>query len=183
MKKTFAPLMLLILSLASFTIIAQESNWVTIKSEEFGYSVEFPQQPKPIQQSVNTELGPMAMNMNMLDVSSIEGEDNLVYGVIQSVYPEGTIHSDSTEMLDSFFEGSVNGAVKNVRGELLSELIISLGKYPGREIKIDFQNGMAVIRMRMYLVENRTYILQTITATEKDFNKSITHFMDSFKLL
>jgi hypothetical protein len=69
-----------------------------------------------------------------------------------------------------------------VHGKLLSEKIIQINGFPGREARIDFRDGLAVITMRAYLVKNKMYILQTITETKKDFNKSIGKFMDSFKL-
>jgi len=49
-------------------------------------------------------------------------------------------------------------------------------------VRIDFKDGLAVIRMRYYLVKNRLFMLQIFTETKKEQNKSIDRFMDSFKL-
>ena len=42
---------------------------------------------------------------------------------------------------------------------------------------------MAVISIRIYLVDSEVYMLQTITKTDKDKNASIEKFMNSFSLL
>lgn len=63
-----------------------------------------------------------------------------------------------------------------MNGKLISETNISLDKYQGREIKIDFKNGLAIIKARFYLVNNTVYIIQTITKTENDNNKSMNSF-------
>jgi hypothetical protein len=87
-----------------------------------------------------------------------------------------------TEKLDAFFRNAIDGSVKNYHGKLLIEKIIEFEKYPGREIKVDFKEGLAIVKMRCYLIKNRMYILTTITETKKDFNQSINKFMDSFTL-
>jgi hypothetical protein len=55
-------------------------------------------------------------------------------------------------------------------------------RYPGRKFRVDVQNGVAVMTMRAYLVRNKLYMLQVITETKKDLNKSIEKFMNSFSL-
>ena len=72
--------------------------------------------------------------------------------------------------------------VKNVSGKLLSESKIDLENYPGREFKIDFKDGLAIIKTRIYLVDTTVYFLQTITKTEKENNKLIDKFMNSFTI-
>lgn len=118
----------------------------------------------------------------MVDVSKNEKDENLTYGVITTEYPDTIIHSDKKELLPVFFRGSVDGAVKNVQGKLLTEKDITLDGFPGKEIDIDYRNGLAVIKMRSYLVKNKMFILQTITKTEKFPNKSLERFMSSFSL-
>ena len=86
------------------------------------------------------------------------------------------------EILDDFFKKSIAGSLNNVQGKLLSEKVIELGKYPGREIRVDFQNGLGVIKMRIYLVKNTMFMIQTITDTQKQYNKSVDKFMNSFQL-
>lgn len=124
------------------------------------------------------------MNIQMYDASSSNKKDeNLVYMINVTDYPAEAIHSDKKDNLKTFFDGAVNGAVTNVGGKLISQKEVVFKGYPGREIKVDFQDGMAIITMRTILVKNRNYIIQTICETAKDGNKSMTKFFDSFKLL
>ena len=62
-------------------------------------------------------------------------------------------------------------------------LKVTLQKKAMENVKIDFNGGRAFIQMRLYLVENKMYLLQTITEAEKDNNKSVGRFMDSFALI
>jgi hypothetical protein len=80
------------------------------------------------------------------------------------------------------FRSAIDGAVESVKGKLLTEKNITLDKYQGREIKVDYDNGAAFIRMRLYIVKNKMYILQTITYAAKDNNASINEFLNSFQL-
>jgi len=158
-------------------------TWYLLESEQYGYKIEFPKEPTENPQVVNSVIGELKMNIFMYDASKGSKDDNLVYMVNYTEYPDTLINSEKTDVLSDFFRNSIDGAVRNVHGKLLSEKEIKIGEYPGREINIDFKDGMAVIRMRLYLVKNKMYMLQTITETKKDFNKSITRFMDSFELI
>lgn len=171
---------LVLLSLMSFM---KPDGWYVLRSEQYGYKVDFPQKPVENPQVINTEIGELKMNMFIYDASSAGKDDNLLYLVNYTEYPEAFMEVEDPESVKVFFRNAVDGAVGNVNGRLISEKIIKLGRHPGREIKVDFKEGMAVIRMRFYLVGYKLYMLQTITETKKDFNKSINRFMNSFELL
>ncbi|TLX77659.1 hypothetical protein E9993_03180 [Labilibacter sediminis] len=171
---------MLAIGLLSF---AKAGKWFQFESSEFGFKIEFPKEPTSNPQVINSAIGELKMNMFMYHASSNGKDDNLVYLANYTEYPDSLVNSENTETLPTFFRNSIDGAVTNVHGKLLSEKNIAIDEYPGREVRIDFQQGKAVITMRIFLVKNKMYMLQTITATNKDFNKSITQFMDSFKLL
>jgi len=147
-----------------------------------GCSALFPDKPTGDIQTVNTAIGELKMDIHQYEVPKLVIDDNLTYGLIESEYPDSLINSDKKDILERFFRGSLDGAVNNVHGKLLSEKPIEIDGFPGREARIDFRNGLAVVTMREYLVKNKLYILQTITETKKDLNKSIAKFMGSFKL-
>jgi len=154
-------------------------DWYLFDSKEF--SIEFPKKPTASTQNVNSAIGELKMDMFMYDASN-GGDDNVLYGLVTSVYPDSLVNSDKTEILSTFFRNSIDGAVKNVQGKLLTEKTIEINGFPGREIKVDYQNGLAIIKMRMYLVHNKMIFLQTITETAKDDNASALKFHNSFKL-
>jgi len=183
MKQSVSSLLTVSLVVISLMSFVKPEKWFWLVSEEYGYKIEFPVEPEERPKVVNSEIGELKLNVFLYDASLRGNDDNLVYMVNYIEYPEDEIHSDNTEILTDLFRNSVEGAVINVNGELLSEKEIQLGQYPGRELRIDYKNGMAIIRMRMYLVENKMYMIQTITETNKEANNSITRFMDSFELI
>ena len=146
-------------------------------------NILFPKMPTYTLRKVNTEAGEIEMKVYMYNSSKDENDENLIYSVTSSEYPKEHIQLHyKTDNLDTFFRNSIDGMVSNVKGKLISESKIKLGKFQGREIKIDFKNGLAIIKNRTYLVGNKVYLVQTITKTEKENNKSIEKFMNSFTL-
>lgn len=162
----------------SFTFL---DDWILF--EGIGFKMLFPERPAAQTETIKSAVGELKMHIYMYEVADTARDENLLYGLFQTDYPDSLISSYKKDNLESFFRNSIDGAAKNGRGKILSETIIELDGYPGREVRIDFQQGLAVIRMRFYLVKNRLFILQTITITKKDFNKSIDRFMNSFKLV
>lgn len=175
--KTLVTLLLIVASF-SFTLI----DWVDFKSH--GFSASFPKKPEADSQLINSPVGNLRFNSFMYDASEDSTDENLVYGAMTTVYPDALAKQiQDTPFIRGIFDGAVKGGINSVNGKLISQKDIQFQGYPGREVKIDFQNGLAVIRMRMYMVKNWMYTLQTITLTEKDENKSIYRFMNSFKLV
>jgi hypothetical protein len=150
--------------------------------ESNGFKMEFPKKPDYETQMLNSAAGELKMNIYTYDASKSGNDDNLLYGFIFTDYPDSLISSDKKEILSDFFRNSIAGSVNNVKGKLLSEKNIEINGFPGREIKVDYREGMAIIKTRIYLVKNRLYIIQTITETRNGSNKSIDKFMDSFRL-
>lgn len=155
------------------------TNWYTYDNGEV--VIEFPKEPEFSSQQVETAIGKINMNIASYDGSS-NGDANHAYVFISSVYPDSLINSSKKELLPEFFRKSIDGAVTNVNGKLLTEKEVVLDGFPGREVKVDYGNGLAVILMRMYLVKNRAYFIQTITETSKDGNEGVLRFHQSFNV-
>jgi len=142
---------------------SQSSDWQLFESKENGFSILFPREPEVNPQIVNTEVGELTLDVYMVEVNDQSKDDNLVYSVICTEYPASIFQNPTEETFKLFFRNSVDGAVNNVHGKLLSELIIQFDGHPGREIKIDFREGLAIITMRMYLIDNKMYIYMNVT--------------------
>jgi hypothetical protein len=176
-KQVFTLFASLLFFTYSFTILA---NWVKIETAD--YSVEFPAEPIGETQHSDSPVGSLVLDIKIYEVVENEEDDNYVYGIIFTEYPEGTIHSDNKESLKSIFDGAVNGAVENMKGKLLSQKEIEMKGFPGREFKCDFQNGVAIVTMRAYLVKNKMLSLQTICDPKKEGNAASKHFFASFDI-
>ncbi|MGQ8335170.1 hypothetical protein ACUNWD_01360 [Sunxiuqinia sp. A32] len=158
-------------------------QWITYHNNEANFEILFPEQPEENIQSVESEIGPMEVKIYTYE-PELGKDDNILYGAGFSVYPEDLVDSDimADEEIAEFMNNSINGAVTNVQGKLLTTNTISYKGYPGREIRIDFKNGVAIIKMRIYLVKNKAYISEVITASSNSLNKAVNTFLDSFKL-
>jgi len=179
MKINKVSLGLLVLTTLTISFINPD-DWFLFETKN--YRIYFPQKPTDQSQIINTAIGDLKLNIHMYQVPDSIKDENLIYGLIETEYPDSVINSDKKEILDNFFRNSIDGSINNVHGKLLTETKIQIDTFPGREIRVDFREGLAVIKMRFYLVKNKMYFLQTITDTKKDFNKSINKFMDSFTL-
>jgi hypothetical protein len=161
--------------------VSDTSSWKTFNDSDANYSILFPGEPNENSQTVETEIGNLEVKQYIFE-PKLGKDANILYGTGYTVYPAQYIDNRSMdeEQLAEFFRNSVNGTVANVQGRLLSTHIIDYKGYPGREIKIDIKDGLAVVKMRSYLIQNKMYILQVISPAKNTFNKSINYFLDSF---
>lgn len=171
-KKCFAACFLLIVvTLAEG--FQSTSEWVTYTSTEGRYSVLLPQQPKLSSQEASTSTGEK-FTQYMAQATDTD-----------SLY--GFIYFDYTPEMSFSLDKARDGAIGAVKGTLLSEEAISLGGYPGRELKIAAKNSDLdlLIRARIYDVGRRVYVLQHIIQKSSDspaVAQKTARFFDSFKV-
>lgn len=179
MRKIFT---LAILCALPFLSSAFGSNeWYLLKSD--GYEIAFPLKPEAETNTIPSGIGELTLSMHIYDASSGKTKDeNLVYLSNTTDFPDSLVNSDKKENHAEIFRNAIDGAVKNVEGKLLSEKVIGFSGFPGREFRIDLQNGAAVITAQCFLVKNRMYILQVITETKKAPNATMEKFFNSFRL-
>ena len=106
---------------------------------EFLSQIEFPKEPSVSVQTVNTKAGPIDMHINMLDLSKTDEDSNMIYLSSFAQYPDSLVHSDRKEQLADFFKETLDGLVSSIDGEILSKKDIKIDSYPGKEVKINFQ--------------------------------------------
>ena len=170
--------MLHLFALALFSI----SNWVEYQSYGGKFRVVAPVEMEEKIDSVETALGVLAYHVFY---AAEEGEetDNALYMVSYCDYPEGSIHSDSTELLAEFFEATMDQAAFSINGTLMYSDLSELDGFPGRMWRIDYKNKQAVIRTRAYVVNNRYYAVQVVSPYKRNLNAAVNRFLDSFQLL
>ena len=175
---------LTVLSLFTFILMSfsLQENWFLYKSKENGYQVLYPKEPIHDSSVIVTDMGSLGTHYSMLTDSELEAE-NMIYMVINTKYPEKELNSNDKKGVTGFFRRAIDGAVDKTSGNLLSEKVITYGDYPGREIKIASQNGNLITKMRIYLIENNSFIIETTYKKERENNPSAMKFMDSFEIL
>lgn len=168
---------LLIITLCSFAA----ADWVVIQKKDAGFKISFPKNPEESNQDMPTDIGKITMHTLMYNIT--DGTDeNMTYGLIYMDYPADVINSDlKQDQLDLLFKSSIDGGAKNIEGKVVSIKNVTYKGYPGRLAKISFSEG--ILNMKMYLVKNRMYIMESGSVAGKDNNKSTDKFFGSFELL
>jgi hypothetical protein len=180
--KAFKLLFIFISILLVSSGFVKNKKWHKLKSKDYNFSIEFPSKPELNQRIVVSAIGDIEMNTYLSKPSKKSNDPNLMYSINYNEYPDSYISSNRKDELSTFFSNSIDGAIKNINGELLTEKIIEINGYPGREYRIQIKDGLAIIKSRMYLVNNSMYTLQVITPTKNEFNKSTNIFLNSFHL-
>lgn len=114
-----------------------------------------------------------------------EDSDMGYYAFILSFvdYPEGSMHSDSTELLEEFMGIAVKESIFQMRGEIIYESDEEYFKYPAKVWRINYKNGRATIRNKSIMIDNRFYMLQVMSSTNVKANEVAQNYLESFRLL
>lgn len=170
--------LLLLILLLNVTILMSQ-NWTRYKYQELAFIADFPKEPTKTVQKVPTAVGELDMHIIMCEADS--GDENFLYSVIKSDYPKENFENPTEEYINNVLDGAVNGAVGNVKGELVFDNKIIFNGYNGRYFKIDV--NYAFSHIKAVLVNNTMYIAQVICYTSKDNNTNINRFFDSFDII
>lgn len=172
-----------VITFFTVTLLSFRTHGDWIKFENQNCKLLFPVTPVNDSTPVETAVGKLIMYTHTFEADENTTDSNLVYSLIETQYPEKFFqNTKDAAFLKGFFTGAIEGAVKNVNGKLLSEKDIKLGNVPGKEIKIDYANGVAVITVRLYLDNTRMYAMQTIALAGKENNLNAAKFHNSFEI-
>ena len=175
-------LVLILLSLGAGRLAGQQ-QWEEFKSYEGRFRVLSPGVFQQQVDSIETPVGELAYHIFFYQPEAKDSADNLIYMLSYCDYPDFSLDADSTELLNEFFEATIESAVESVHGELAYASDRPYFDYPGRIWRIDYLNGQAVIKTRALIVGNRYYALQAATLKGYSLNTASDRFMDSFRLL
>jgi hypothetical protein len=173
MKRASAVLLVLMTAALPFSLQGQ-TEWIKYNSPEGRYSVLLPGEPKITTQEAAASTGEKFAQYMAASEDSI------------AVYMVG--YFDVAPNMTFSFEKARDGFLAAVKGTLLSEKVISLGGYAGREANVSANGGSGIeylILVRFYQVEKRIYVIQFIVAKSADAaisaGKSAKYF-DSFQV-
>lgn len=169
---------LLTLFLTSWTV----NNWSEFVSYEGKFRVLTPGEMSNKVNTITTAIGDLNYH-TFIHQPEDKGADNLVYMVSYCDYPPNTISSDSTELINDFFNTTIESAVESVKGELRYASEIKLKDFPGRLWRVDYGKGSAIIKTKAFLIGTRYYSIQTITLKDRSLNESTDKFMESFNII
>ena len=157
-----------------------QTDWTNYSNEEGRFQIDTPGKFTEKIDSVNTDIGKIAYHTFFY---KIENElQNEIYMLSYCDYNLDFIFSDSTLIVEDFFQTTIEAAAETVNGETLYQTDIIINEFPGKLWRIDFNEGNATAKTKAYMVGNRYYAVQVISFENKNLNKSIDRFFDSFKV-
>jgi hypothetical protein len=160
-------------------IAVHAQDWTKYKAEDLAFVAYYPKEPERTVEKVSTTVGELDMHMIMYAPDS--DDDNAVYSVVRTDYPEDQFTDADDEYNNTVLDGVVEGAVSNVQGKFVFDNKVKFNGYPGRSIKIEINGGFVYINA--YLVNNSMFITQVICLTANDGNTAIERFLNSFEII
>jgi len=110
-------------------------------------------------------------------------EVNTRAGAYEVTWQELKNAADATpEGLERRLDGVRNGAVRNIRGTLIDEKKITLGRHPGREIVVDLPEQKGRLRDRLCIAGGRLYQVMVVGREGWVGSPDADRFLDSFRL-
>ena len=169
--------------LLSLSVNGQNDGpWKEFTDYEGRFKVKLPGKFSHKIDTVETPVGLLAYHIYFYNNPS-DNPDNVFYMISYCDYPDETVHSDSTTLLEEFFDASMDQAATAVNGELTYHNEAWLEGYPGRLWRIDYLDRKALVKTKAFMVNQRYYAIQVVTIQQKSLNLSTNKFMDSFQLL
>jgi hypothetical protein len=156
------------------------------KSSEGGFLVKT---PAALEESVTTKNPVISPDGKSIEVTTHQfsgGKDGLYYSVGYTDFPEWVFTlGDRSAMVEALLGNAGAGMTKLHNGELLSDMKIAIGEFPGREILVEFQEQgqKAIGKARFYLVGRRMYQIMVYAPAGKGGMSDISAFLESFQLL
>lgn len=173
---------LLLFSFFTLPFISNNNKWKEYISYEGEFKVETPGEIKEVINTAETTLGQLEYHI-FVHQDTDSDADNLMYMISYCDYPQGSIHSDSTELIKEFFDATIEESTKSVYGKLIYSNDIKVHNFPGKLWRVDYGEGRGIIRTKAFIKGNRFYTIQTACNRDKSLNMSSDKFMDSFYLL
>jgi hypothetical protein len=169
--KAFSIIILLALAMLPLPGLAQDLTWQKFQSPEGRFSVLLPGRPKEEVTTITTAVGPVAYHYYSVDLQ------NGFYGVGYSDFPVDPV---AVSGLDSVLNGARNGALANMQAKLVSEQNIEIQGQRGRELIMLAYDGKVTLKVRMFVVNSRLFMVMAGTSTRMFISDDLERFFGSF---
>ena len=173
MKKCVNAIFLLLVAASLVLSVQAPDEWIKYTSSEGRYNVLLPVQP-----TVSTKAASAGgANFTQYKAAVIEAAVGYMIG-----------YFDYTETMKFSLDGARDGIIEAVKGTLLTENSISLGGYPGRELRVlakDASGNEYLTRARYYDINRRVYVVQFIVpkSAEAESAAKAAKYFDSFQVV
>ena len=82
-----------------------------------------------------------------------------------------------------FYKKCIDNSLQSVNGELISISDVFYNNKPGKEYKSYFSKGEFLIVYRVFYIDEFLYSFGVITYPNKDNNRKISEFFNSFRIV
>jgi hypothetical protein len=130
--------------------------------------------------TISTKLGELAYHTVFFHREADKGVS--LYKVSWCDYPAYTVHADSSDLVQAFFEATIESATEVVQGELIYKTPVRMDKFHGWKWRIHYNKGNAVLHSSACLVGNRYYLLQAASPRPYGLSPEIEQFLSSWRL-
>jgi len=150
-------------------------QWQPFTSDKGGFTVTMPGKPTEQKQTLNTAAG--NIDTYLFSTALNNGAN---YTVSYLDLPKGAEALPESVLLEAI----AGGIAGDDRGKLLSERVIKLDNYNGRELKVQSQ-AKSIVLHRAFVVKGRIYqiAVEVPAASEERLAGDMERFLNSFKLL
>lgn len=153
----------------------ESEEWQEFSSSEGGFSVLMPGRPTKKIETANTMFGPIDTS-----VFSLIRKDS-IYAVMYCEYPATLVQASTPDAI-------LNNVLNSIKasGKTLSESIISLNGYPGRELELELEpeesDVLVTMKIRMFMIDSKMCRLIAVTPKGSANSEDVMKFLDSFEL-
>jgi len=106
-----------------------------------------------------------------------------VYVASETKYPETIIDKNDTYALNTLYANSINQSLSSVGGTIISITDIDYNGNPGKEFRCYYSQGKAIMVYRLFYIDETLYNFGVMTLPEKEKNKAMNKFFESFKVI
>lgn len=158
------------------------AQWAPFSSLDGRFQIPSPKPLEHQESTVETPMGAITYHTYFCKPDE-DANGNHWFSVSYCDYPEGSVHSDSTALLEEFFEETIKESAFSVNGEVRYVETTDYNGLPGRFWRVDYLNGQAAIKSKAFLLAGRFYVIQVVSLSGKSANPDSQRFFDGFKLL
>jgi hypothetical protein len=172
---------ILILILISLPLLSSaQEEWLPYRSPEGGFKIMTKGLFKEVITHAKTTIGDISIHSLVYPKEPKPGE--MIFTVTFYDFPGSTMHSDSTEIIQTFYSQTIDAAAKSLGGEVIYDNDIMVHSFRGKQWRINYADNTMHIKSQAFLAGNRYYLISVISAA-KDNTLSANHFFSSFRLL
>lgn len=159
-------------------------DWVKTTSRTGAFTVVAPAVLDENTRSVSTKIGELNYH-TFAYRDTDEKAENWLYVISYVDYPKGSLHADSTELVQDFLAETIASSLESAKGTLVYASDIKYKGAVGKIWRIDFGTGKGsgVFRTKAFVKGNRFYTIQTACPKENSLNTSSDRFFKSFDFL